>query len=428
MKKSKILLLFTLFISLFLLVACNDPYEISGTITDEEGNVIDNLVLLIEGEEDSLVVSEFGPSGEWSATVYGTVELTPVQASYAFTPESKEIIVPSSDISFVGKTNWVEFSEKDIEYQGIWRDMENEGAKDGIERTANRNNATLEFTFTGSGFQWLASTGRARGKANIYLNGELIASEVDSYSSETVNQAIIYSKTGLEEDTYTVKIEPTMTHNDDSLSTLITVDYFNFIPAEGYEEVTDTADSAEEVATELKGEIAILTDVTNLNHWDYQYMHLYESPDGVPYDLSVDENGGPNKEEALIIPAYFSGEGFWNFIVNESLKISDWREYKKLEVDVLIEGDEIDEDYEPLLQIGIESLDGYKMSNNNHSISLLEPGEWKTVSLPLDDLEYWNQDFVNTDLENVAGIRVVLRSDYPLGEVVYTISNLRLVK
>jgi len=78
------------------------PYTISGTVTDENQDPIDNVVLIISGTDTDLEVVDFDDDGAWSAEVIGSVTVTPKLEYYVFAPDSLTVGSPSEGIDFVG--------------------------------------------------------------------------------------------------------------------------------------------------------------------------------------------------------------------------------------------------------------------------------------------------------------------------------------
>ncbi|MFW6269678.1 MAG: LamG domain-containing protein [Bacillota bacterium] len=111
-----------------------------------------------------------------------------------------------------------------------WETNTNEEFIEDTELFSANTSHAIEFTFKGTTFRWLGFKNRVRGKADIYHNGELLASEIDLYSKNPEYQSIIYEKT-FEEGTHTIKIVPTGEKNENSSGEFISVDAFSYVPS-----------------------------------------------------------------------------------------------------------------------------------------------------------------------------------------------------
>lgn len=76
-------------------------YTISGTVLDEDDKPIDGVVIQITGGTTATV--DKLTNGKWSASVKGTVTVTPVHEDYEFTPKSLEVKKADEKVNFVGK-------------------------------------------------------------------------------------------------------------------------------------------------------------------------------------------------------------------------------------------------------------------------------------------------------------------------------------
>ena len=73
--------------------------------------------------------------------------------------------------------------------------------------------ATAKITITGRSFAWVAAVGPARGKAKLYVNGNLVAT-VDLYRSKAASKVVVYSTTWTTSTsrTITIKVNGTSGH------------------------------------------------------------------------------------------------------------------------------------------------------------------------------------------------------------------------
>ncbi|MBB6624091.1 hypothetical protein H7E67_11690 [Clostridium gasigenes] len=86
---------------------------------------------------------------------------------------------------------------------------------------------SVEFTFTGTGFNWIQPIDSYRGIANVTIDG--ITQQVDTYSATSNLQKIVLSKTGLASGNHTVKIEVTTSKNSDSKSICQGFDFIDVV-------------------------------------------------------------------------------------------------------------------------------------------------------------------------------------------------------
>jgi hypothetical protein len=83
-----------------------------------------------------------------------------------------------------------------------------------------------QFTFTGTSVEWVAPMSNNGGYANIYLDGNLVASNVTTYSASTIYQQIIWSDSGLANTSHTLKIVVDGTKPSASTATYVQLDSF----------------------------------------------------------------------------------------------------------------------------------------------------------------------------------------------------------
>lgn len=93
--------------------------------------------------------------------------------------------------------------ESGVSYpKGTWKAQDLNGAHGGQARYATAKGATARFSFTGRSVAWVAPKSSTRGKANVYLDGRLVAT-VDLFSRSTLSRQVVFSKDGL---------DPTVSH------------------------------------------------------------------------------------------------------------------------------------------------------------------------------------------------------------------------
>ena len=116
----------------------------------------------------------------------------------------------NNSFSFInGTINSYEENNPLVHYSGNWTTESLPSYSGGSSKYSNQKNATISFSFNGSGFKWYGLANEHKGIANVYVDG--VKYSVDTYSSTTVNQKLFFQKTGLTRGEHTVKIEVTNT-------------------------------------------------------------------------------------------------------------------------------------------------------------------------------------------------------------------------
>lgn len=69
-----------------------------------------------------------------------------------------------------------------LHYSGTWTDSYSTAFVQKALRTTSQENASLTFTFTGTGIEWFGNEDVRHGIAKVYMDGKLIQS-VDAYNS-----------------------------------------------------------------------------------------------------------------------------------------------------------------------------------------------------------------------------------------------------
>ena len=113
--------------------------------------------------------------------------------------------------------------------------------------------AYVLFTFTGSGVDIYAGMNDDNCMADIYLDGEKVAT-LDLYSAQKMNATCVYSKKDLAYGEHTVEIVNTNAKNEKSTNTYMSVDYFKVY--------TDKTEVVNEALENVKALIAGIGSVT----------------------------------------------------------------------------------------------------------------------------------------------------------------------
>jgi len=111
----------------------------------------------------------------------------------------------------------------------------------GIANLANQANAQVTFSFTGTGVTWIGARGPQTGIANVFIDGALVASNLDTYAPSEQLQAPIFTTTGLPETTHTISIQVTGNRNPAASDAIVVVDAFEVITSGVRHQDTDPA-------------------------------------------------------------------------------------------------------------------------------------------------------------------------------------------
>lgn len=106
----------------------------------------------------------------------------------------------------------------------LWRYAATSAASGGFLAAADLANETVSLTFRGTSISWYTSTGRNRGKAQLYVDGVLKAT-YDNYASATAYNVRRYVGS-LTDAVHTVKVVVLGTHRAGATGTLVCVDRF----------------------------------------------------------------------------------------------------------------------------------------------------------------------------------------------------------
>jgi hypothetical protein len=102
---------------------------------------------------------------------------------------------------------WYRYEQTDLRllFSDSWSTVSASGASGGSYKQTNSASATLDFLFTGRGFNWIASTGPGMGKAQISIDGGS-AVTVDLSSSAAHDQQKVWSSPELADGLHRVQI------------------------------------------------------------------------------------------------------------------------------------------------------------------------------------------------------------------------------
>lgn len=145
-------------------------------------------------------------------------------------------LISSINVFATDSEGWVtvDVTSDEVNYYGRgltnWRKLSSSEAFNEVEISSDRDLHEVEFTFEGTSIRWLGSIGPMRGTANVYINDELVAADVDLYRESLAYQQVIFEET-LDLGVYTIKIVPTGERNENASFDAITVDALQYLPS-----------------------------------------------------------------------------------------------------------------------------------------------------------------------------------------------------
>ena len=117
-----------------------------------------------------------------------------------------------------------------LDYTGNWSHVSNQSYTGGdYEKTESFSDTTgdsVSVTFTGTAVQWIAPNASNHGIADVYLDGNQVAT-VDGYSPGSEFQQVLYSVSGLTDTSHTLKIVVSGQKNPASGGTYVSIDAIN---------------------------------------------------------------------------------------------------------------------------------------------------------------------------------------------------------
>lgn len=120
----------------------------------------------------------------------------------------------------------IEQTNAAVMYTGNWYLNTNPVMSGGSAALAMDGNSSATVSFTGTGITWIGYQDQWSGIANVYVDGALQSSPVDTYTSAEKVQSPVYSISGLTAGAHTLTIVVTGTHNVASAGSWVWVDAF----------------------------------------------------------------------------------------------------------------------------------------------------------------------------------------------------------
>jgi hypothetical protein len=124
-----------------------------------------------------------------------------------------------------GSTARVEDNDPSVVYTGNWYPNSAAPNSGGHATMTNLLNARVSITFTGTGISWIGVSDPWSGFARLYLDGVL--NTVDTYSSDTIYQKVLFSAHGLPAGAHTLSIEAMHTRDVNGSGSWIWIDGFD---------------------------------------------------------------------------------------------------------------------------------------------------------------------------------------------------------
>ncbi|WPJ97273.1 sulfatase-like hydrolase/transferase [Coraliomargarita algicola] len=141
-------------------------------------------------------------------------------------------------------SGYVDNTDAALAYYGTWT-LVSDFSEDynGSMHYADAAGESVEYTFNGDSIQVGVRKGASGGLCDVYLDGVLVANDVDTYASAKVGQVIIY-EFALTNGAHTIKLEATGTKNPSASGSNIMFDFFRYTEGEdgfgGLDEWTHT--------------------------------------------------------------------------------------------------------------------------------------------------------------------------------------------
>lgn len=115
-----------------------------------------------------------------------------------------------------------------LTYSGNWAQCGETGDFEGTARYSAAADTYLECSFYGSSADLAVRKGPAGGICNVYLDGNQVAGNVDTYSAVKVYQTVIYHNATLPLGIHTIRLQPTGTKNPSASAANIMFDYLTY--------------------------------------------------------------------------------------------------------------------------------------------------------------------------------------------------------
>ncbi|MEJ2854079.1 MULTISPECIES: RICIN domain-containing protein [unclassified Saccharothrix] len=180
------------------------------------------------------------PSGTTSFTPGPTMTRTSGTATTIAIPETpgdyKLYVVDaqgnrSPESASVVRQQWTHVDDKNaaVRYAGAWNNWTDSRDFHGSESYTVQAGASAEYTFTGTGVQYLGMTQPNMGKVDVYVDGTLVQADIDAYAASVTKQVVLFRKTDLPVGSHTIKVVCKGTKNPAATGSVCALDAFSSV-------------------------------------------------------------------------------------------------------------------------------------------------------------------------------------------------------
>ena len=99
----------------------------------------------------------------------------------------------------------IEQNDPSVTYTGNWYANSSAANSGGLAALTNTRGARVSLAFTGTGINWIGASDRWAGLATVYVDG--VMTVVNTYTSESVPQRVLFAAHGLGDGPHTISIE-----------------------------------------------------------------------------------------------------------------------------------------------------------------------------------------------------------------------------
>lgn len=110
------------------------------------------------------------------------------------------------DAFVVNPVGFTKIDDSVVTYTGGWTVQGNSSEYGGSSHVTAAAGEEATYTFTGTGIEWIGDVGSGRGKAEVYMDGNLVQT-VNAYASTWKAGLILFSISGLANGSHTLKIK-----------------------------------------------------------------------------------------------------------------------------------------------------------------------------------------------------------------------------
>jgi type II secretory pathway pseudopilin PulG len=161
-------------------------------------------------------------SGDYSASGYAVAAVTAGTTQPVSLPQPAMIVDVWGGASAPTE---IDDTAAQLTYSGTWTHATGYGNDyDGTESWSNTTGNYVSLTFTGTSVEWITSLVSNHGMANIFIDGNQVAANVDTYAATTVNQYVAFSAAGLSAGSHTLKVVVAGTKNPNASNDFVTTD------------------------------------------------------------------------------------------------------------------------------------------------------------------------------------------------------------